>query len=408
MTDNVFKFTAVDEAGATVTGEIDAPDEATVIQILRDRGLFPVRAEQGNSLGFIGFLNQDLFTRDSPGRNDVPEFTREMATMLGSAAELDKSLEIIATLTRSPKMNAIVKVLLADVRGGKSFADSLAKHELSFPGYYVSMVRAGEAGGTLDEVFEQLADYLETMQTTRKRVISALIYPCILVGMSLLSIGVLIVFVLPSLQPLFVGSGNEIPTGINILLSINQLIENYWWLIVAITIAGLIAFNRALAQPRMREAIDRRLLQTPGLGRLIKSIEVARLSRTLGTLLRSGVPMSAALQISQSVAKNNAILRETQLIREEVVQGKGLAETLGTASFVSDRAAHLLRIGEESGRLEDMLDRIATIYDRAVERDIEAGMTILTPTVTIIMGVMVAGIVATMFMAILSLNNFAT
>lgn len=400
-----FRYKAVNGAGEVVEGHLDAADHDTAIRQLRGRGYLPIKAEADAASKLGDLLNKDIFGGRTLSRQDVTELTREIATLLQAGIEIDRAMEIAASVARKPAVRNLLERILSDIRGGGSLTDALAKEENCFPRFYIGMVRAGEIGGALREVYEHLAEYLERSTAARQRVNAALVYPVILLATAGLSVTVLITFVLPEFRPLFESAGDKLPTLTRILLAVSDTLRAYWWAFaVAMLIAG-VAIQRSFRLPHVRLRWDEYVTRMPIFGVLVQSLEVSRLARVLGTLLRNGVSVVPALEISETTTRNLATRRELASIRSAVQQGRALSETLGASPILPDKAAQLLKVGDESGRLEQMLLHIADAYDDEVARGIQRALALLTPVLTIVLGALVAGIVSSMFMAILSINE---
>ena len=404
----LFRYKAVTGAGETVEGRIEALSRDAAIGQLRQLGYLPIRADEHRSSGFFDLLHRDLFGARKASRKDVVYLTREIATLLAADIELEGALEILtSTSTRRP-VTAMLNAVLSDVRGGSSLADALTKHEQVFPSFYISMVRAGEAGGGLVDVFERLAEYLERAQGAAEQIRTALIYPIILLVMAGVSIAILIGLVLPEFRPVFESMGQDkLPGVTRIVMASSDLLRDYGWLLVAGLAVCLLGLNRLMRIPLVRYQWDAKATSVPVIGGLIRNIEIARIMRTLGTLLANGVPVIPALDIVQQTVQNRAIQHRLAGVGNAVKQGRSLPDTLGETAVLPVRAERLLRVGDESGRLEAMLIKIADIYDEEVLQGIRRALSLLTPALTILLGAVIAGIVSSMFVAILSVNEIA-
>lgn len=403
-----YRYKAVTSAGEVIEGHLDALSREAAIRQIRDLGHLPIRADEAGASSLSDWLNRDVFGASGLTRGDVVEVTREIATLLRADIELDRTLEMIVSFSRRRGVKTVLGRVLDDVRGGSGLADALAKHERDFSRFYVSMVRAGEAGGALDDAFDRLADYLEGMQNTLERVKTALIYPAILMAMAVMSIVILVGFVLPEFKPLFQGTGRELPASTQAVMAVSDFLETNWWALLLAVAVLLLVVHRLGSVPTVRLSWDRNVTKLPLIGTILRNLEVARLTRTLGTLLMNGVPIVPVLEILESTARNLVIQRQLVQIRMAVKQGRGLTETLGMSPVFPARAAGLLHVGEESGKLELMLLKIADIYDAESVRGIERALSLLTPALTIGLGLLIAGIVASMFVAILSVNEIPT
>lgn len=402
-----FRYKAVSTTGDVVEGDLDALSRDAAVEQLRALGYLPIRAEEVATASVGQWLQRDLFVSRSVNSVDVAYVTHELATLLDSGIELERSLEILASLVEKPAVKNLLNRMLSDLRGGSSLSDAMAKHGSVFPAFYVSMIQAGETGGALPEVFARLADYLESLREMRERVRSALIYPILLMGMAAVSIIVLIAVVLPEFRPLFEDAGDKLPIVTRVVMDVSDVLTAYWWAMLGGLLILAVAVQRAIQLPGVREQWHAKVLRLPVVGGIVHHTEVARLSRTLGTLMSNGVPVVRALEIVERTAENLFLKRHLGAIGTAVKQGGTLSETLGASPVFPSRAEQLLRVGDESGRVEQMLTKIADIYDAEVARDIQRALALLTPALTIVAGTIIAGIISSMFVAILSVNEFA-
>jgi len=403
-----FRYKAVDGAGAVVEGDVDAESEAAAVVKLQGLGLLPIRASAAGSSVFQSLFRLELRSRKKGlAERDLISLTRDLATLLDAGIELERALDIVRSLVEREAIVRIVERLLEDVREGTTLADALAEHPESFPGLYVSMVRAGEAGGSLQETFSRMADYLEQSDAAREEVKSALVYPIILSITALASVFVLVGFVLPRFKPLFESAGESLPLATTIVMVVGDAVQSYWWLILVGVIVFLLGLRSAGRIPSARLRMDGWILRLPVIGALLTKLETARLTRTLGTLLVNGVPMLSALDIAQRTNENRAFVDGLSAIPDAVKAGRRLSEELDGASVFPRLGSHLVRVGEESGQLESMLLKTADIYDEETRRSVKRAVAILTPAVTIILGLLIAGIIASILVAILSLNEIA-
>jgi general secretion pathway protein F len=403
-----FRFRAVTGTGEFVEGELEAQDQAAVVAQLRERGHLPLAAEPVAGGGGAGgrtlqeWLRQPLFGGGRVRRAEVAIITRELATLLDAGLTVDQSLRLLVDLAESEAMRRLVRDLLQRVQGGSTLADALGQHEEVFSRAYVSMVRAGEAGGSLDDVLTRLAQYLDQAEALAEQVRSALVYPIVLLVMAGLSVLVLLTVVVPQFTPLFESAGAELPLLTQIVIGAGEAARRFWWAFLAALALLVWLFRRQLREPQSRARIDRFALHLPLLGGLLVKIDTARLARTLGTLLGNGVPLLNALAIARETLAN-AVLREAlSETATAVKEGRGLAEPLGRAGPFPPLAIHLLAVGERSGHLDAMLLKIAEIFDRETRGTIERLMTLLVPGLTITLGALIAAIIGAVLAAILS------
>jgi general secretion pathway protein F len=388
-----------------IEGELDGPDQAAVIERLHQMGHTPIRADAVSGAQRQPFLQRSLFAGGRISRRELALFTREMATLLGAGLTLERALEILGDLSDRDSVRRLITRLVDAIRGGSSFADALAGRGDVFPGYYISMVRAGEAGGALDVVLERLSEFMERAQALRESVRSALVYPMIVVVMAGAAVTVMLTVVLPQFTPLFEDAGEALPPLTRVVVAAGDAIRDYWWLGLAL-VALLIVFGRQqMANPTSRARWDALFLRTPLFGDLIAKAETARFSRTLGTLLANGVPMLGALGIVKETLVNSATRRAVVEIGNSLKEGEGLAGPLANATEFPALSAQLVRVGEETGRLEEMLFKIADIFDREVGRSVDRMLALMVPGLTLALGGLIAVIIGAILSAMFSVYD---
>jgi general secretion pathway protein F len=332
--------------------------------------------------------------------------TQELSTLLKAGLELDRALGILVGLSDIGALRAPFEGVRNRVRDGMSFADALAG-DPAFPKFYVSMVRAGEHGGTLDLTLQRLTDYLSRTMAIREQITSALVYPSLLLLTAGGSIIVILVFVLPEFEPLFADAGKSLPLPTQIVMGAGHAVRNYGWLVLLMIIGGIVALRRALRNPVNRLKWDGFRLKWPILGDLLASIEVERLMRTFGTLLSNGVPVPTALNLSKDVLSNTVL---SSAIRDAAIslrEGERLAQRLARSKVFPAVTLDLIRIGEESGKLDEMLLRQADLDELRIKHKVDRALAMLVPVLTIALGAIVAGLIASMLVAIISVNDLA-
>jgi len=401
----VFRYKAVTEGGSVLEGRMEARTQSAVIDRLHDLGHTPVRAEEVADSGPAGWLNRRIFLRRQATPKDLSLMTRELATLLKAGLPLDRTLEILVDMASAERLGPPLRQVLEDVRGGASLGDAMAARGRMFPRYYVNMVRAGEAGGALEAVLERLAEYIAKSQAVSDTIKSALIYPVILLVMAGASIVVLLTVVLPEFRPLFEDAGASLPLATQIVLAVGDGLQNDWWAIVAVLAALLALLRWQRSTPERKFRWDRMVLRQPLFGAIVTKVEVARFARTLGTLLNNGVTLLTGLGIVKEALSNSAMAGAVADAESRLKEGQGLAEPLAATKVFPSLATHLMRVGEESGRLEEMLIHVADIYENEVQRSVERLLSLLVPALTIGLGVIIGLIITSVLMAILSVNS---
>jgi general secretion pathway protein F len=401
-----FRYRALDVGGTLVRGEMEAASEAAVIQHLRSLGHYPICASLAGREGWRRLLPSGAIATRRPSLKDLSIATQELATLLKAGLELDRALGIAGALGETKTMHRPLAAVRARVRDGASLADALAA-EGGFPPLYVSMVRAGELGGQLDRILLRLAEYLQRAHAVREAVVSALVYPIILLCTAGLSIIVILVFVLPQFEPLFAEAGRTLPLSTRIVMAIGHFIGAFWWLIALTIATAVLWLRRRLNVPAFRRRCDALLLKLPLFGELLRKMDMERFSRTLGTLVANGVALPNALAITKDVLANSVIAEAVAETALSLREGDGLAARLARSKQFPAITLDLIQVGEESGTLDEMLLRQAELCERTVKHTIDRLIALLVPVLTVVLGMMVAGLIASLLVAILSVNDLA-
>lgn len=398
-----YLYKAVTLSGQTVEGSMDGKDEETVVQSLHQLGYIPIRIlsaqEKGAPLRLPSFLPKRV------GVRSLLTFTQEFSTLVSAGLPIDRSLNILGTLTENVKLRETVKDVLKRIEGGNSLAEAFGYHPRVFPKLYVNMVKAGESGGFLEAILSRLGRYLQSSEEIREYLISVMIYPLILTFVSGISITILVTFVIPRFAKIFSDMGQAIPLPTQIMLSISTSFKNYWW--VGLGIIAMIYFGLKMYKQNeeRRWRWDRFKLRWIVIGEIIKKVEVARFSRTLGTLLQSGVSILPALNLVKEISQNQAISRSIAYIHDRLREGKGISRSLEETGIFPPLAIHMIGVGEETGKLDEMLLKVAETYEENVQNTIKRFVSLLEPLIILIMGVLVGFIVISMLLAIFSINE---
>ena len=395
-----FHYKAVRNDGETVEGELEAADEASVIRHLQTEGLIPIQARP------TGGLRSQISFRRTSGltQKEIGIMTRELATLLEAGLTLDRSLQILIELTEEDRVTRVLENLQARVRGGATFSSALEEDNL-FPRLYVNMVRAGEASGSLDLVLARLADYLERTAELRETITSALIYPAILLVVAGLSVILLLVFVVPQFTVLFQDMGAALPLPTRIVIAVGDLFRDYWWAMLVVIAVLALAVERWMQKPGVRTRLDHKVLNLPLFGDLVWKLETARFCHTLSTLLKNGLPLLSALNLSREVVGNRKISGLLEEAGEDLKHGRGLAEPVARREILPQMALQMIRVGEESGTLDAMLGKVAETYDKETEASVKRLLTLLEPVLIIGLGIVVAGIIISIIVPILGANE---
>ena len=388
-----------------VEGTLDALDDRSVISKLRDQGYLPIRvaSEEEGSLFRRAFSLP--FRRKRVNTKELLVFTQELGTLVKAGLPLDRSLSILTALTENQHFREVIRDVLDEVRGGKSLADALAKHPRVFPKIYVNMIRAGEAGGVLDNILERLGEYLESAQDLKSYFISSLIYPALLTLVGVSSIIILVLFVIPQFTVIFENAGAPMPLPMRIMLGISNFLRGWWWLLLLAAGAIFFGLRRYLATEEGRLNWDRRVLRLPLVGPVVHKMEVSRFSRTLGTLLRSSVPLLNAMTIVKEIVNNQAIASRMDSIKSGIKKGEGISVPIREANIFPPFALHLVEVGEETGNLDKMMLQVADTYDKEVRNALKRLVSFFEPAIILVMGLIIGTMVVSMLMAIFSIND---
>lgn len=398
-----YYFRAVSAEGRVQTGTLAGETDKAVARELRRQGLIPV---------YIGLEPKRTFAFKLPSfsrskRRDILFFTQELATLLGAGVPLDRALAITCELTERPGFRQVIQDVLRVLKGGKSLADSLAAHPEYFSELYVNIVRAGEASGALAPVFERLSEFERTRDELRNYMLSSMIYPALLTLVGLGSILVMLYFVVPRFAQVFQESRLQMPAPTRVMLEASNLLKQYGWMVfaaVAAALAGLRIYVRTAAG---RLWWDRFRLRIPLLGEALRRGETSRFARAMETLIGNSVPLVQSLNIAAAVLGNRLIAGALEAVAQGVKRGEGIAGPLRKTGQFPPLAAHLLSVGEETGRLDQMFGRMAEIYENDTRAAIKRFTTLFEPLVILVMGVMVGVLVLSMLLAITSINEVA-
>jgi general secretion pathway protein F len=403
-----FRYLAITPAGEITRGVMDAANETEVVARLQRQGNTPMRADPDTGGAFLSdLLHTQLVRRRALRRQEMTNFTRELAIMLGAGQDLDRALRFLLETAPNARVRGVVGELRDAVRDGSPLAGALERHPRSFSRLYIGLVRAGEAGGTLAATLERLASLLERERSLAASITSAMVYPVLLLLAAIGSITLLLTEVLPQFVPLFEQAGAALPRPTRILIASGDFVSAYGLYVLLALGLLLLALRQALLRPGPRLLADRLLLSLPIAGTLAREVMAARFSRTLGTLVLNGVPLIAALGIVRDAIGNLAGVAAVERAALGAKAGVGLARPLGESGIFPPRTIHLLHLGEETAQLGPMALRAAEIHEEKARLGVQRLVALLVPTITIVMGAAVAGIVASLLLAMLSLNDLA-
>ncbi len=403
----VYEYSALDRAGKKKSGIIDADSPVTARQKLRSSGIFPVEMKESLSASKekaqSSFSSSFLFGRVKPA--ELSASTRQIAILIGAGVTLVESLDALIRQVANPVLKKTLVQVKESVNQGNSLASSLSQHPKIFSQIYVNMVRAGEASGSLDLVLDRLAEFSEHQDALKGRLKAALAYPVLMSIIGFLVLFFLIAFIVPNITKIFSEMHQVLPLPTIILISASNFLKSFWWVLL-LCLAGLILFlKKAAGKAKGRAIWDRIKLSAPVAGALTNKVAVSRFSRTLGTLLQNGVPLLSALQIVRNIVNNTLIGKVIDDAVEEIRTGKSLAAALGRSRWFPPVAVQMISVGEQSGELENMLNRVADIYEREVESQTLAMTSMLEPVMILVMGLVVGFVVISILLPIFEMNQ---
>lgn len=396
-----FAFQAVDPRGSRSTGEIDAPDEGAATEILRQRGLIPV----GMSTKRAGWnLEIRVFERVKP--RDLVIFTRQLATMIDSGMPVLRALAVLEQQTEVRKLGEAISDVRKDIERGRNFSDALAEHPRIFNHLTVSMVRAGELGGILDQTLFRVADQMEKDDQLRRQVKSAMTYPAVVLSFAMIVLLVLVGFVVPTFVGVLKDFGGELPAITKVTVGISKAVTGYWWALLLGAVLLVVGVRRALRTTRGREFFHRASLKAPvGIGGIVQKVAVARWSRTLSALVGAGVPLLSAIEVTGKVAGNVVVERAMDDVLASVKRGGTISAPLRSAPIFPPMVCHMVGVGEETGALDNMLGKVADFYEDEVEVAVKSLTSILEPVMIVVIGAIVGFIVISMYLPLFAVYD---
>jgi general secretion pathway protein F len=409
----VFRYRAVNPAGEVAVGELDAANESEIVDRLRDQGLMPMQIAHATGAALASAAQPNakdgrrrrLFESKTVTRDQLLAVTRELATLLRAGLPLDRALEILIGLSPTPAVATLLQGVRDDVRGGKALSQALDARREVFSRFYINIVRAGEAGGALGVVLQRLADTMERNKELRESVKSALIYPTILIGVAVVSVALLLVWVVPQFETTFAQAGRALPVPTLVVVAVGKFMRNWWWAVAGGVFVAAFWFRRRGKDPAVRLARDRRMLEAPMLGDLIGKIETARFGRTLATLLANGVTLLSGIAIVKETMTNTVLAGALEGVIAKLREGKGFGRPLAETGLYPKLATQMILVGEESGRLEEMLARVADVYDREVQMAIKRFLAVLEPALILGLAVLIGGIVFSILLGVMGMSE---
>jgi len=334
---------------------------------------------------------------------DLAIFTRQFATMISAGLPLVQCLDILAKQSSKPSFGRVIGEVTREVEAGSTLADALGKHKNVFDDLFRNMVAAGEAGGVLDEILMRLATYIEKAEALKRKVQGAMVYPAIVLGVCVVCAVFMLIFIIPTFAKMFTDFGGELPLPTKIVLMLSDGLQKFWWLGVLVVICGIVAYQRYYATDAGHRNIDALMLRSPVLGDVLLKSAVARFTRTLGTLIASGVPILAGLEITARTAGNRIISEAIMTARASIREGETVSAPLKTSGVFPPMVVQMISVGEQTGALDEMLTKIAVFYDSEVDTAVDAMTSVIEPIMVVLMGGMVGGMVVAMYLPMFKL-----
>lgn len=400
----LYYYKALNPRGELLDGQMEAASSAEVVSRLQEQGHLPVEAKPASEAGSASTWKSLFKPRPFAGARLV-QFTQQLATLLAAGQPLDRALGILLELPEDEAARRTIGDIRDAVRGGTSLSTALERQHGTFSRLYVNMVRAGEAGGSLHETLARLADYLERSRALQGRVINALIYPAILLAMVGLSLLFLLGYVVPQFAAMYESLDAQLPFFTRIVLGIGLFVRDWWIVLLVLPVLALWWFDRKRRDPAFREAFDAWLLRHRFAGTLVAKIETARLARTLGTLVRNGVPLITAMGIGRNVLGNRMLSADVEAAAEEVKNGVPLSTALGRGKRFPRLALQMIQVGEESGALEAMLVKTAETFEQETSLALDRMLAALVPVVTVVLAVLVGIVIIAVLAPIYDLTS---
>lgn len=393
-----FKYVAKDQQGKTVTAVLEAKDKTSLIDLLRKRGLVIISIEE--TKGALLKSGQTKVKMD-----DLVVFSRQLATMVDSGIPLVQALDVMAEQIQQPNFQMVVTNLRDSIETGSSLSQALARHPKVFSALFVNMVRAGESSGLLDEILERLADYLEKTAALQRKVKSSFIYPALVVTMAIVVTSILIFKVVPTFEGIFDSLGGELPMITQWLINFSHFARAGAVYILAGLILFVVIFMRSIRTEKGKLHFDKTILRLPIIGLLLRKVAIARFARTLSTLVKSGVPILNSLEIVAKTSGNKVVEIAVDQVRTNIREGESIAEPLARSGVFPPMVTRMIGVGEQTGELEKMLSKISDFYEEQVNTAVSGLTSLIEPIIIVVLGVIVGGIVAAMFLPIFKITQ---
>lgn len=403
----LFHYKAVGTDGVALEGDMEARNQAAVVERLQATGYIPIRVEEAQPTKSATGTSFGWARSSRVSQAEIGVFTREIATLLHAGLPLDRAMEILVALSENDKVRKLLIQVRDDVRGGASLSAAMDAQKGVFSRFYLNMVRAGEAGGALGPVLMRITEFMERSKMLKDTVMSALIYPAILVVVAVTSVMLLMIFVVPQFSLMFQQSGRALPLPTQIVIGAGDFLRHDWWMLLLGALAIFLLMRQQLQNAASRYRWDGWFLRMPLVGDLVAKVEVARFSRSLGTLLGNGVTLLNALFIVKETLNNRVMAEGLDQVATQLKQGLGLGNPMMETGLFPKLAVHMVMVGEETGQLEEMLLRVANVYDNEVQSAVKRMLGLMEPVLILGLGLLIGGIIMSILLAILGINDLA-
>ena len=398
-----FTYKVRDAQGEVQSGEMEGSSADAVAKALRDQGYAPITIEAEKKSGLKTEIRLPFSGRVK--LRDVSVFSRQFATMINSGLSLLRALSILIQQTDSRGLQDVLEEVKAEVEGGASLSAAMEKHPKVFNRLYVAMVKAGEIGGVLDETLIRLADTLEKQMALRAKIRSAMMYPAAVFGLVVFIVGAMLLFVVPMFQDLYADLGGELPLPTKLLLQVSSAIQSFWWIFLLLSVGGFFALRKWKSTPQGREVIDRVKLRLPIFGGLVHKTAIARFSHTLSSLTKTGVPILQSMDIVAETSGNAVVSYAVRDAQSSIKEGESIADPLRQHAVFPPMVIQMIAVGEETGAIDTMLEKVGTFYDREVSATVDGLTSLIEPLLIVVLGATVGGMLVALYMPMFNVIN---
>jgi general secretion pathway protein F len=404
----MYEYKATTLEGKVFEGQREESDHNAMINWLQSSGYIPIYAKESTSSPTRSIKKYFEASKKSINSNQLLAFTEQLATLVKAKLPVDHALRIFRDLSEHENVRDMSASLLEDVEAGSDLSSALENQKNVFSPYYINMVRASEASGNLEIGLTRMHEYLESAKVMRDKLISSLIYPLILVVVALASILVIMTFVVPKITELFEGSEELLPVATKVVISASNFVSSYWWLLIITTVLLTLFLRYLFVSPKYRKFWDSKFIKIPVFGDLLVKHETAKFTSSLGSLLSNGVPVLSALPIAKANLTNSLFLENISCAMEQFKEGKSLFHTLSLAKLFPSLALQMIKVGEETGELDNMLKRVSEIYEKETSNAMQRMVNLFEPVIIILLGIVIGGIIVSILLGMVSINDLAS